>query len=657
MKRISAILVLSFLCSFALAAEQVTSPDGKVILTAGVEKGKAYYEVSFDGKAVMDRSFLGFRLHDGDFSKGFKVVGVTRDSFDETWEQPWGEQRLVRNNYNELTLSLKGRKGRLVNVVFRVFNDGVGFRYEFPEQASLKDFRIMEEYTQFALPCDAPCWAQPHDATFYEGLYTDEMVSQKDTIATPATLELADDLYVSIHEADLTDYASLALTPTGTVFNTALVPWANGVKVYASAPCRTPWRTIVVGDHPGDLLVSRLILNLNEPCRIEDTSWLETGRYIGIWWQMHLRTHTWNMGPRHAATTEITKQYIDFAAKHGFKGVLVEGWNKGWELRYDLPGNNFSFVEAYPDYDIEALCEYAASKGVKIIAHNETGGNAAHYEEHADEAFAYYRSLGINSVKTGYVNKLLDGKELQHSQYGIRHYRKILEKAAQNHIMVVNHEPAMPTGLRRTYPNMMSGEGVRGQEWNAWNAGGGNPPYHTCILPFTRGLAGPMDFTPVVFNYEKSFLPDTRPLSTRAKQLAEFVVLYTPWQMAADIIENLEGQPALTFVENCPTDWEQTVVPCADLGEYAVIARQERKGTDWFVGAVNNENPRQISLSLDFLEEGAVYDAFVYEDGPDAHYLENPYAMAFRQLKVTSADVLDLKLAASGGAAIRLERR
>lgn len=656
MKRLFLISVLVSFASLVYGSEKVVSPDGKIALTAGIEKGRVWYEVTFDGKSVMDRSYLGFRLHDGDFSRGFKVTGTTRDAFDETWEQPWGEERLVRNHYNELTFCLKGRKGRKMDVVFRVFNDGVGFRYEFPEQSRLKDFRIMEEYTEFALPCDAPCWAQPADATFYEGLYTDEPVSQKDTIATPVTLELADDLYVSIHEADLTDYASIALTPEGTVFRTALVPWANGVKVYASAPCRTPWRTIVIGDEPGDLIVSRLILNLNEPCRI-DTSWIETGRYIGIWWQMHLRTHTWNMGPNHAATTEITKQYIDFAAKHGFKGVLVEGWNKGWELQYDKPGNYFSFTEAYPDYDIEELCRYGASKGVRIIAHNETGGNAAHYEEHADSAFAYYNRLGINSVKTGYVNGLLDGKELQHSQYGIRHYRRILETAARHHIMVVNHEPAMPSGLRRTYPNMMSGEGVRGQEWNAWNAGGGNPPYHTCILPFTRGLAGPMDFTPVVFNYEKSFLPETRPLSTRAKQLGEFVVLYTPWQMAADIIENLEGQPALTFVENCPTDWEKTVVPCAELGEYTVIARQEREGDDWFLGAVNNEKERELNIELDFLEPGASYDAFIYEDGPSAHYLDNPYEMTIRQMKVCSEDVLVLKLASSGGAAIRFEKR
>ena len=603
-KTILLLLVFVSLTAVARDKERVTSPDGQLVLTAGVSGGQAYYQLQRSGEPVIDLSNLGFQLADGPLSGNFRIVGFARDSKDETWEQPWGEARLVRNHYNELRMNLQERSGsrRRLSVVFRVFDDGIGFRYEFPQQQNLREFQIMDELTEFNLPWDAPTWSQKTNGTvYYEALYTREPISRKDTIATPATLEVSDNLYMSIHEANLTDYASLNLTPRGTHLAVALTPWQSGVKVYASAPFVSPWRTVTVAAKPGDLLTSRLILNLNEPCRI-DTSWLETGRYVGIWWGMHMTNYTWSQGPKHGATTENTRRYIDFAARHGFKGVLVEGWNEGWDGDWTRIGNHFNFTKPYPDYDLEGLQKYALSKGVRLIAHNETGGSVTNYERQLDDAFALYERLGINSVKTGYVNMMLDGKETQHSQFGIRHYRKVVETAAKHHLMVVNHEGAMPTGLRRTYPNLVATEDMRGQEYNAWSRDGGNPPYHEIILPFTRGLAGPMDYTPGIFNFTNKAVPGTHPQTTLAKQLSLYVLLYTPWQMAADEIENYEHQPALSFIESCPTNWDETRVLDARIGRYLVVARKDRDSNNWFVGGATDADELYFEFSLDFLD-------------------------------------------------------
>lgn len=668
------VCLLAFLpVSAGMAADVVKSPDGRLTLTAQVKGGKPYYSLKRGNETIICNSALGFLLDSGSFNSGFKVVRTTRNSFDETWEQPWGEERTVRNNYNELKLYLQETRGkrRQMNIVFRVFNDGIGFRYEFPEQPGLKDFKIMEELTEFSLPTDAEAWSQPTNGTiYYEALYTKEPVSKKDTVSTPMTFEVNDSLYMFIHEADLTDYASLNLTPRtrkdgfkmkngegAVTLAAALTPWQSGVKVYASAPSVSPWRTIVIGSKPGDLITSRLILNLNEPNKIGDTSWIEPGRYIGIWWGMHMKDYTWEQGPKHGATTENTRRYIDFAAKHGFSGVLVEGWNYGWDGDWTKYGDKFDFCKPYPDYDFAGLQEYALSKGVRLIAHNETGGAAANYESQLEKAFPLYNRMGINCIKTGYVNAFLDDKELQHSQYGVRHYRKVLETAAKYKIMVVNHEPAMPSGLRRTYPNMMSGEGMRGQEYNAWSTDGGNPPYHICILPFTRGLAGPMDFTPGIFNFSNKAVPGTHPQTTIAKQLAEYVVIYSPLQMAADMIENYENHPALTFIESCPTDWEKTIVPNAEIGKYVTIARKERGGDNWFIGSVTDKDACDMELPLDFLDKGAEYLMTVYEDGPGADYRTNPYPLSIRMENVTSGSVVRLHLAPSGGAAIRIIKK
>jgi len=658
-KTILLLITILSLSATAKSVETVSSPDGRLTLSAGVRQGHAYYQLSRGCEPIITPSNLGFQLSQGLLNGHFRIVGFQRDAKDETWEQPWGEERFVRNHYNELRLRLQEKDGlkRLLNVVFRVFDDGIGFRYEFPQQHHLKQFEIMDELTEFNLPWDAQMWSQPTNGTmYYEALYTKEPVSRKDTVSTPVTIEAKPDLYLAIHEANLTDYASLNLTPRGTKLMTALTPWQSGVKVYAQAPFVSPWRTIIVGSKPGDLIVSRLILNLNEPCRI-DTSWLDTGRYIGIWWGMHMNDYTWAQGPKHGATTEMTRRYIDFAAQHGFKGVLIEGWNEGWDGDWTRIGDHFKFTKPYPDYDLEGLCRYAASKGVRLIAHNETGGSATNYEQQLDAAFALYQRLGINSVKTGYVNMMLDGKETQHSQYGIRHYRKVVETAAKYHLMVVNHEGAMPTGLRRTYPNLVATEDMRGQEYNAWSQDGGNPPYHEVLLPFTRGLAGPMDYTPGIFNFANKAVPATHPQSTLAKQLSLYVLLYTPWQMAADEIENYEHQPALSFIESCPTNWAVSKVIDAQIGRYLVMARKDRDRNRWFVGGATDNEARTLTIPLDFLDANTAYRAIIYQDGPGADYRTNPYPMTILQQDVSSTSSLHINLASSGGFAIRIEKK
>ena len=472
-----------------MAAKQeatVTSPSGNLTLTAGVDKaGRPYYSLSRGKEAILLPSYLGVKLKDGSLDSDFGVMGFVRATKDETWHQPWGEENDVRNHYNELTMKLAQRKGlkRQLTIVFRVFDDGMGFRYVFPEQKNLKHFVIMDEETEFCFKGDPEAWTLPYDADYYEGLWTKAPLSKKQKVCTPITIEAKPDLYMMLHEANLTDYASLNVKPVETKegnvrMRAELVPWSNGDLVRAKAPFVSPWRMLSVENNAGGLITNRVMLNLNDPCKINDTSWITTGKYVGVWWAYHMQHATWAIGPKHGATTENTKRYIDFAAQHGFKGVLVEGWNYGWEHDWGKEGDKFNFTKAYPDYDFDGLQKYALSKGVSLIAHNETGGAAKNYENQLEAAFTLYEKMGIKAIKTGYVNKVMDNKELQHSQYGVRHYRKVIETAARHHIMVVNHEPAMPTGLQRTYPNLIASEGVRGQEWNAWDGNGGNPPYH-----------------------------------------------------------------------------------------------------------------------------------------------------------------------------------
>ena len=575
------ILVVSFIvvssCFFASVSAKdvlVSSPDGTVTVAVGVKTGKPYYTVSRQGQTIVAPSHLGFQLSDGLLGEHAKMLRYSTASTDETWHQPWGEEDSVRNHYHELTVRFQERAAvkREMSVVFRVFNDGIGFRYILHRNKGEK-YCIQDESTEFTLAHDATAWSIPTNRTeYFEGIYTPDLLSRKDTVCTPLTIEYEKDLFLAIHEAALEDYASINLTSRPTpapsvegkgvvTLLTALTPWQNGVKVYCEGETKTPWRTIIIGKTAGELMTNRVMLNLNEPSRLDDTSWIEPGRYIGIWWSIHKKQNTWETGPTHGATTANVKRYIDFAARHGFSGVLAEGWNPGWG-----EGEQISYLKAYPDFDIDEACRYALSKGVRFIGHTETWGNTRLLEQQMDSAFAWFSRLGIRAVKTGYVGHLFDGKELAKSQYGIRHYRKVIETAARHHIMIDNHEPAMPTGIQRTWPNLMTQEGVRGQEYNAWDRRGGNPPAHTVTLPFTRCLAGPTDFTPAIFNFSE-VVKGTHPHSTLAKQLGEFVVIYSPLQMAADAIENYDGQPALTFIESCPTTWSKTIVPNGEIGK------------------------------------------------------------------------------------------
>lgn len=635
---------------------KVTSPDGAVTVTVGVKNQQPFYMVNYEGKAVVAPSHLGYLLNNGELGAKTKMGKVARSQKDEIWNQPWGENDITHNHYNELMVNFREQSGQPMQVVFRVYNDGFGFRYILPDYNKGKEFQIMDELTEMTLAHDAKAWSIPTNHTeYFEGIYKAGMLSQKDTVCTPLTIEYEKDLYLAIHEAALEDYASINLTPRsadgGAVrLLTALTPWRSGVKVYAKGQLKSPWRTMIISKTAGGLLTSNLMLNLNEPSQIKDISWIEPGRYIGIWWSIHKKQNTWEMGPTHGATTENVKRYMDFAARHGFSGVLAEGWNPGWGQ-----GEKISYLESYPDFDMHEVTRYGLQKGVRFIGHTETWGNASLLESQMEQAFNWFERLGIRAVKTGYVGHYFDGKELAKSQYGIRHYRKVIECAAKHHIMIDNHEPAMPTGIQRTWPNLMTQEGVRGQEYNAWDRRGGNPPSHTVTLPFTRGLAGPTDFTPAIFNFSE-IVPGTHPHSTLAKQLGEFVVIYSPLQMAADAIENYEGQPALSFIESCPTTWSRTLVPNGEIGKYITIARKERGGDSWFIGSITNEEARSLEVSLDFLDEGATYRAIIYEDGPEADFERNPYEMTIRQIAVTKADTLHLRLARSGGAAVRIEK-
>ena len=634
----------------------VSSPDGALTVTMGVDNGQAWYRVDRGSEPVIGRSALGLSIKDADLQGGVGMGKALRASLDETWSQPWGEDAQVRNHYNQVTVRLHERRGakRYIDVVCRAYDDGVALRYEFPRQPGLQDFVIIDELTQFALPTDAPTWSIPALTPYYEGIYTREPVSRKGNMSGPVAIEAGDSLYLAIMDANLTDYATMNFSHDGTVLKADLVPWQNGDKVRVGDTRVSPWRAIIIGRRPADILLSRLPLNLNEPCRIQDTSWIKPTKYVGIWWALQKQRWTWSQGPRHGATTDNTKRYIDFAARHGLGGVLVEGWNYGWDTDWTRHGDEFSFTKAYPDYDLEGLCRYAAERGVRIIAHNETGGAARNYEDQIEDAYRLYESLGINTVKTGYVNAHFYNGELQHSQWGIRHFRKVIETAARHHLMIVNHEGAMPSGLQRTWPNLIATESMRGQEYNAFDRRGGNPPYHECILPFTRGLGGPMDFTPGIFEYRNDSVPGTRPQTTLAHQLAEYVVIYSPGHMAADQIENYEHQPAFKFIEDVPTNWERTLVPHAAMGQYVTYVRQERGTDNWYVGSVTDDQARDLALSLDFLSPGKRYQAIIYEDGPDADYRDNPYPMTIRRLEVGSDTVLRLHLAPGGGAAIQI---
>ena len=652
------------------ASLAVESPNGRVKVAFSVEQGKAYYAIGLDEKRLIENSRLGAVLDDkGSLDAGLKLESHTERLVDETWQQPWGEKRTIRNHYREMRAVLRRttEPQRTMAVVFRVFDDGVGFRYEWPEQSNLGKFQILDELTEFHLVGDYTAWWIPaFQPNRYEYLYQRTPLEEIPTVHTPLTLERSDGIFLSFHEASLVDYASMTLANGGEQCLTAdLVPWSDGVKVKASAPFRSPWRTIQIAESAGELITSYLILNLNEPNKLADVPWIKPGKYAGVWWEMHLGTKTWGSGPKHGATTENVKKHIDFAAENGMVGVLVEGWNQGWDGDWVQNGDRFQFTVPYPDFDIREITRYAAEKGVRLIGHHETGGSVINYEGQLEDAYAYCEAFGINAVKSGYVAhgtgiKRLDENhhfqnEWHHGQFMVRHYRKVIEEAARHHVMLDVHEPIKPTGERRTYPNMMTREGARGQEYEAWSGDGGNPPDHTTILPFTRMLAGPMDYCPGVFDllFEEE-RPDNRVNSTLAKQLALYVVLYSPLQMVPDLPENYMERPgAFQFIKDVPTDWEDTRVLHAKIGDYVTIARQKRGSDEWFLGSITDETARELEAPLEFLEPGREYVAEIYADGEKADWQTNPYAVDIRRQHVTHDDILPIHLAAGGGTAIR----
>ncbi len=640
----------------------VSSPDGRIeVAFRLLDGGVPAYTVSYKGQPVLAPSRLGFVFQSAPpLNQDLMVTQVQRSQFDETWEQPWGEVRFIRNHYHEMQIDLqeKSEPLRQLMITFRVFDDGLGFRYTLPAQPNLGEFQIVDEQTEFAFTADHQAWWTPaFRERRYEYLYQRSPLSALKQVHTPLTLEAADTgLYYTIHEANLTDYASMALAGSGSPTLTCnLIPWReDGIKVKASTPHQTPWRTLQIAERPGDLITSYLILNLNEPNVLGDVSWVKPGKYIGIWWAIHLRQYTWGRGPNHGATTENAKRYIDFAAQHGLDGVLVEGWNVGWDGSWFGAKNAFDFTTPYPDFDLEAVSRYAAEKGVRLIGHHETGANVENYERQMAAAFALYEQLGIDTVKTGYAGVLINGEEWHHGQKMVQHYRRVVELAAQHHIMLDVHEPIKDTGLRRTYPNMMTREGVRGTEYDAWSRDGGNPPEHTTIIPFTRMLSGPVDYTPGIFNllYEGRY-PENRVRTTLAKQLALYVVLYSPLQMAADLPENYASQPAFQFIVDVPVDWQETMVLNGQIGDYVTIARQDRHSEEWYLGSITNEEVRTFEIPLAFLAPNRPYVAEIYADGPEADWADNPQSYRIDNFIVSAETVLQLRLAAGGGQAIR----
>lgn len=662
-------LALALIASPLLAAPRtgtcVDSPRTVLTVCVDADARGPFYQVYRGEQAVIARSKLGLVLDGFGNAPATLVSNPRRRSVDTRWEQPWGEQRLIEDRHAELIVSLSGANAEPYDLVIRAFDDGIGFRYEYNQVAATREVAIVDELTEFAIASPADAWwfpARHPDRDEY--LYSRAPLYLVHLAETPLTLQ-SPGLYLSIHEAALIDYASMNLRRTAErTLKADLMPWSDGVLVRKRGPFTTPWRTILVTSTPAALADSRLTLNLNEPSRIADTSWIHTGKYVGIWWEMHLNKSTWGSGEKHGANNANVKRYIDFAAKHGFGGVLVEGWNKGWDGDWIANGKHFSFTESYPDFDLPMLAAYGKERGVRLVGHNETAGAVENYERQLDAAMALYEKNGVAVVKTGYVKPsgslertLPDGgtgHEWFAGQFRVRHELKVAEVAARHRISVDVHEPIKDTGLRRTWPNMLTREGARGQEFNAWGRPT-NPPEHLSILAFTRMLAGPMDFTPGIFDitFGKTNVNE-RVQSTLATQLAEYVLIYSPVHMAADLPENYETRPdAFQFIKDVPTDWETSRTLQGEIGDFVVVARQQRNARDWYLGATTDENARTVKVPLDFLAPKKKYEAQIYRDAPDSNYLTNPAALVIEKRVVTSKDSLEAWLAPGGGLAVR----
>ena len=694
-KRIVGLLSLVLL-SLSGIAQSVTAAMDKVQLTFTLDKeGRPTYSVSYDQKIVIAPSLLGFKLlRDVPLDADFELVGTEKESVDSTWKPVWGEVSTIRDRHQQLTLHLKQKTtGRYLDIVFRVFADGVGFRYEFPDQPALKSFIVSDELTQFSMTGNHKSFWIPGEYDTNEYPYTTSRLSDVDNkdvvtgsteilvrdapdryaVQTPFMMKSDDGLYINIHEAALVNYPAMQLHVDISTYQltASLVPDSLGNKAHLSTPCYTPWRTIIVSDNAPDILASKIILNLNEPCALTNTSWIKPMKFIGVWWEILTGKGSWNYTDRpdsrdslgqlipnghHSANTENVKRYIDFAAANGIQGVLVEGWDVGWEDWFGKWKENvFDFVTPYPDFNTKEITDYAAKKGVQMIMHHETSGSATGYERQMDTAFQYMKEYGYNYVKTGYVGKIIPRGEHHDGQWMVNSYIRSVVKAASYQVMVDMHEPVRPTGLQRTYPNWLACEAARGNEYFAFS--NGNAIDHETVLPFTRLMGGPMDYTPGIFKLSHYSAADTnrRFRSTICKQLALYVVMYSPLVMAADLPENYEAHmDAFQFIKDVPVDWDDTKILAAEPGDYIVTARKQKQTGSWFLGAITDDNSRLVKADLSFLDKGKKYEATIYADAYDADWLNNPEAYTIKKQVVTSKTNLSLILARGGGAAVSI---
>lgn len=689
-------------CKKAETNFTVNSPNTNISVAFSLsEKGQPMYMVKHKNETVIDTSYMSFDFKDLPALKdNFRIVNATTAVFDESWDMPWGEQLTVRNNYNELVLNLEEETEakRKLNIHFKIYNDGVGFRYEFPEQENLKEVLITDENTEFNLTGDHKVWWIPGDWDIYEHLYNETKFSEIDALSkrnhenlaatyipenavnTPVTMKTDAGLYLSFHEADLTNFTGMTLKidPANLNMVSELVGSNRlGGKAKLTLPFNTPWRTIQIAEKAGDLIESKLSLNLNEPNEIGEVDYFTPMKYVGIWWEMHIGKSTWDMEgsqdmntwtegksatSRHGATTDNAKKYIDFASQNGIKGLLVEGWNTGWDkwlAEANAREGIFDFMTPYADYNFNEVMAYAKNKGVEVIMHHETSAAPLTYEKQMDEAYNFMKVNGINSVKTGYVGEIIPKGEYHHGQWMVNHYHKVLVDAAKKKIAVNAHEPIKATGKRRTYPNAIAREGLRGQEFNAWATDGGNPPNHLPTVAFTRMLSGPIDFTPGVFNIKfDDYKKGNQVNTTLAHQLALYVVIYSPIQMACDLPEHymLDGKvhPAFQFITDVGVDWQQTKVLDGEVADFVTIARQERETDNWFVGGITDENARNQNITFDFLEAGKTYKATVYKDAEDAHWNDNPQAYQIEKIEVTNSSTYNVNLSPGGGFAISI---
>lgn len=692
------VILISLLVFINLAfAQSVQSPSGKISVNFKLAaNGQPSYSVNYKNKPTVLESALGIKLKDKPaLDANFDILDSKTSSFNESWKPILGEQSSIKNHYNELTVSLLTKETKVkMNIIFRVFDEGVAFRYDFPKQAELNYFIISDEITQFNLTENNKVFWLPGDFDSNEYEYNETRFSEIDnskinmnngigvksipgkyTVQTPLMMKAPSGVYLNIFEAAVVNYPVMHLNADVTNFKlkAELVPNAIGDKAYLQTPCVSPWRTIMISDDARDIVASKMILNLNEPSKIEDTSWIKPMKYVGIWWEMHVGKSTWDYAGsqnatnfadapkasgKHGATTENTKRYIDFAAKNGFDGVLVEGWNVGWE---DWNGNwkeeVFDFTTPYPDFDIAVLSAYAKEKNVKMIMHHETSGSVSNYERNLDRAFDLMKKYDYPAVKSGYVGRIIPRGEFHDGQSMVNHFNFVVKRAADYKIMINSHESSRPTGFGRTYPNYIAAEAARGNEFNAWSVG--NPPAHETILPFTRQLGGPMDYTPGIFEVKMSYYDKNKTEqvhTTLAKQLALYVTMYSPLQMAADLLENYEKYPdAFQFIKDVETDWDESKYLEAEPGDYVTVARKTKGKETWFLGAITDENARTSEVKLDFLTPGKKYKATVYADAANAHWKNNPIAYQIKTMTVTSKSKLKLILAAGGGTAVSFE--